>query len=367
MRCSIQIIVPYVFLFFILFYLCFFLHTNGRHRFVYEEILNNQSTVIAPQQNNPSFPIPVGVFHQPEFHNKIIDLRTFNYEGKCREPFQYQQNNKRDLWLTAVGFKNHGYWLNNKNEILLSYALANSTIPNADRVLLLMPGIHINNFVELTESYGIRVVNATLPRIYNIEKCQDASKRMFAFHDFVLHNREKYDRILISDHRDVFIFADFFETFSKEELVFTAECGRYKDWCLDFNSGPDAYRWMAHTYGVNAANEYRKNNSIYINVGTIFGGTGRILKYLDLMVKSLVPAKWDAWGHDQTVHDFVFYSYFFQRENVTMERCSQRFCFLEKKPMGYDAKNKTLMNIYTGCAPVMRHKVPQIYTGKNKK
>ncbi|ELP90220.1 hypothetical protein EIN_105890 [Entamoeba invadens IP1] len=328
------------------------------------KLLNTQSEEksIKYKENRSLY---VDKFIQPQFHNKKIDLRNFNYKGKCQEIFKFKPNNKRDLWLTAVGFQNKNYWDRNRNEILLSYAVSNSSIPNADKVVILLPGGYPKEFSKITTQFGLRLVNSDINDDPKYSSCHDATKRIPAFRKFIEKNKEKYDRVLISDHRDVFIFADFFQTFSQEDLVFTPECGIRGNTCMTFDWS-HVYTWMRETYGYQIANEYRNNRSLNINIGTIFGGTDRILKYLDLMERNIKTNKCKLWGHDQTVHNMVFYSYFYKKDkNVTVERCTQRMCFLQMGSLLYNSKEKQLKIADSGCSPILRHKVPEISTGEN--
>ncbi|ELP88652.1 hypothetical protein EIN_514500 [Entamoeba invadens IP1] len=302
------------------FVYCYSVNTNGILK-----VIKNDTPIISSEMKKPNELNDVYTFKftQPTYTNKVINMSNFNYDGKCREIFKYHANNKRDLFI-AVGFSGYKnkYWLNNKKEITTIMALANDSFPNAKRLVLLLPGEENKDFENITKSYD---------------------------------NQEKYDRIVIADHRDVFIFADTFQTFSSDNLIFEAECGVKNLKCLDFKQ-KHLHRWMKETYGINVADQYKNNSSLNLNVGLMLGGTDRIINYLNLMVDNLNNTKWQIWGHDQTVHNMVYYSYYYQKENVTLELCTQRNCF-GGFDLEYDAEKKMLRNITSHCSPVLKHKV----------
>ncbi|ELP84161.1 hypothetical protein EIN_337500, partial [Entamoeba invadens IP1] len=94
-------------------------------------------------------------FKQPTYANDVINTSNFNYDGKCREIFKYPANNKRDLFITSVGFSGliKNYWEDNKKEITTIMALANNTFPNAKKLVLLLPGEENKDFEETTKYY----------------------------------------------------------------------------------------------------------------------------------------------------------------------------------------------------------------------
>ncbi|ELP84392.1 hypothetical protein EIN_090250 [Entamoeba invadens IP1] len=305
------------------------------------------------QLNDP--PLNNITFIQPTYYNDKINVLKFNYNGPCKETFKYRAHNKRDLFISAVGFTNDGYWLQNKHDILLSYGLVNSSIPNATLIMLIMPGTTNKDFINETRNFGFEVVEGDLSNVKNVEKCHPATQRFIAFKNYIEKYREQYDRVLIADHRDVFVFADIFQTFSAEDLVFMPECGLNNQTCVYFDE-KHVYQWMNESYGSLITEQFKANGSINMNVGVTFGGTERVLRYLNILVDNFNPKKWHLWGHDQSVLNSIFYSLYYKRENYTFERCTQRSCFFDES-IQYDKKNKILIDPLTKCSPVLRHKV----------
>ncbi|ELP91153.1 hypothetical protein EIN_480620 [Entamoeba invadens IP1] len=315
----------------------------------------------------------------PTYSDQILDTTHFNYNGACSKVFKYLPNNKRDLWLSAIGINSQKYYEQIMKDVPLVFGLSNSSIPNADKVLLFLPGYNYTELSTMAQSYGFQTVEIDLP---NIKKCQDASKRFFAFKEYLEDKLQLYDRVLISDFRDVYIFADFFATFSAQDLVFTPECSYDHEECVTLNQ-VDVKNWMANGYGKDMAETYAKNNSLLMNVGTIFGGTKKVFNYITLMTENLSPEKYKDWGYDQAVHNVIFYTYYFNKNYIyyndtnqiefgedngreediidmkkyQLDRCSQRFCFREKNTCIYDKQKKIVFTKNTMCAPVLRHKI----------
>ena len=50
------------------------------------------------------------------FHNDIIDLSKLNFKGNCSKIFKYEKNNKKDLLLNAIYYKNKQNGLKKKKE-----------------------------------------------------------------------------------------------------------------------------------------------------------------------------------------------------------------------------------------------------------
>ncbi|ELP87808.1 hypothetical protein EIN_273250 [Entamoeba invadens IP1] len=289
----------------------------------------------------------------PHYNDSSLDVRNFVYTGVCNKVFKYKPNNRRDLWLTAVGFRDELYWQNIKKDTRLAFGLSQSSIPSADRVSLLLEGLQFDEFYSAAKQYGVRVEVVKFTK-----DGQDATRRFLAYLDFLKKNKGKYDRVLISDQRDVFIFADFFSTFSQDDLIFAAECEYGGVNCIRFDE-INNFKAIEQAYGVDEANRFKNNRSILINVGTVFGGVDRVEKYLERMVSNIDEKEWGRWYYDQALHNHVFYTYYYNNklENITVETCTQRFCFREKNTIVYNKVRKTLKTKNTGCSPVLRHKI----------
>ncbi|ELP87871.1 hypothetical protein EIN_274480 [Entamoeba invadens IP1] len=308
-----------------------------------------------PRHSNYSYPVPT-------YHDSLIDVRRFNYKGKCGDVFKYKPNNKKDLWLTAVGIRDVEYWDKIRDNTKFAFGLSNSSIPNADRVVLYLDGLDIPEFFDIAESYRVRVVRERVEK-QSTKKGQDVVRRFFAYFNFLSKNVGKYERILISDQRDVFIFGDFFATFSGDELVFLAECDDGGINCVTFGV-ECVYNAMRDGFGTEEADNYVKNGSILMNAGTMFGGAEQIFLYVKKMVETLDVEKWEKWGYDQAVHNHLFYAFYNNsnvnnknENNMSVDMCTQRACFRERNTAVYSNYWKMLYTRGSGCSPVLRHKI----------
>ncbi|ELP89522.1 hypothetical protein EIN_457810, partial [Entamoeba invadens IP1] len=243
------------------------------------------------------------------FSNGKINVENFNYSGICHEVFKYKPHNKKDLWLSAVGFKDINYWRKIRADTILSMGLAKSSIPHADKVVLLLEGLEIPEFFKISDANGFKVVKI---KITTNVTGQDATRRFIAFEEFMRENRHKYERVLVSDQRDVFIFADFFSTFSEEQINFVAECNYDQINCIDFTERGN-FNVMNYTYGKRVSEEFRSNKSLLVNVGTVFGGSEKVYQYLKLYKDNIDTTKWKKWFYDQILHNHIYYSYYYNR------------------------------------------------------
>ncbi|ELP91893.1 hypothetical protein EIN_398230 [Entamoeba invadens IP1] len=301
----------------------------------------------------PPSTLPDGpyTYPHPSYVSPELNLSSFNYEGTCGEVFKYRPNNKRDLWLTTYSFEWQWTWMRYRHDVLLSFSLAQAVIPNADRVLILMSEPPSRWFVNELENLGVIVLKRPFKRVGQ----SHVSQRIFAWREYLEEHKQDYDRVVISDFRDFVFFNDGFATFNESDLVFATECMEPGRRCMKFDQDAN-YNFMGQSFGYKAADEYKNNNSIVINMGTTFGGTQKVIAYLQTQEKYIDKALWHKWGHDQAVHNVLYYSGIYSPLNPKIEKCTQRLCFGDLKIV-YDDKRKSLYTKQTGCSPVMRHKV----------
>ncbi|ELP91472.1 hypothetical protein EIN_143720 [Entamoeba invadens IP1] len=290
------------------------------------------------------------------FHNYHTDLRNFNYSGKCGEVFQYPKNSKRDLWLTAYSFNDNKSFLRLNRSIDFVLGLANSSISHATKKILLMSPPPFKNFEHMYDKYGISIELFDAKISNSTKQGNSATRRMFAWKEWLYPRRHLYDRVFISDLRDIYIFGDIFATFSENDLLLQMQCLNNNTNCFTFNFKVD-YNWMKKTIGVDVANAYRKNNTIASNVGTILGGTNKVLGYLQTFIEYTNFDKWDIWGYDQSLHNWLIYSRKLDFLKPVLESCSQRMCYEERYAFIYDKTRKMIYTNNTKCSPVMRHKI----------
>ncbi|ELP87822.1 hypothetical protein EIN_273490 [Entamoeba invadens IP1] len=305
-------------------------------------------------------------FTQPTYVGAGIDTRLFNYEGVCQQVFTNEPNNPRDLWLSAIEFTKPGYWQFIKESVYFTLGLLNSSCPRTTKVLLLMSSPPDDTFVSEMQSFGLQVVRIDV----QFDVPTDAvSRRFFVYKKYlselvedtrVAGNRveryKNYNKILLCDFRDVYIFADVYATFSAHEVIFVIECHTERSGCIGFDEYHNT-KWMNSAYGPNVTRTFVRNNYIVSNGGMMMGGSSKIYRYINIMTNELKPEKMRLWGYDQSVHNYLLYTGKFDELNITKEYCTQRTCFSERVSLVVDFKRKILYTRETGCAPVLRHKV----------
>ncbi|ELP90198.1 hypothetical protein EIN_482620 [Entamoeba invadens IP1] len=242
---------------------------------------------------------------------------TFNpNDGVCSNVFKYQPNNKRDLWLTAVGVISDSYYKKIMKEVSLVLGLAHSLIPHADKVIILFKGYNYSQLITLAHKNGFKTLEVDMSYI---EKCQDASKRFLDSRNtskITLKNTTGY--LLVT-----FVMCSYLQTslqHSRQMICF-----------LHLSAFMAIITWMKGGFGQKVSNGYVKNSSLLINVGTTFGGTEQVLNYIRLMTETMKPQKYSEWGYDQAVHNYIFYTHYFnQKYNFYYENIKEKINKIKK-------------------------------------
>ncbi|ELP92500.1 hypothetical protein EIN_324180, partial [Entamoeba invadens IP1] len=271
-------------------------------------------------------------FQQSTFHNSFIDLRNFNYNGVCKDVYKYTANNERDLWLTSYAYENYKSFLNANVTTPFVLDLLNSSIPHATKVFLLLSDPPYNTFAsEMKTKYNISVIQFDVTLDNKTNKGNAATRRMLAWKEWLAPRRHLYDRVFISDLRDIYVFGDLFATFSTDDLVLQMECLDTKNKCTKFLNGTFNYKWMIKSFDLKTAIDFSKNGSIVSNVGATFGGTEKIYEYLTVMANNINMTKWDVWGYDQCLHNSVIYSRQLDYLNPTLENAHKECALWREK------------------------------------
>ena len=317
------------------------------------------------KNNQESFKNKNIQFKQPTYSDNKINLTNFNYTGKCGNVFKYKQNNKRDLIFTAIKYNTNFTWRKHKPYIIESTNLLKNTIPNAKKVCILYD--NNNELKQFVEECGFEVIEV-LNEGSKIKKINAAIDRFLQLEKYLSIHKNEFDRVALIDFRDVYFFADGFQTISSDEVVFTEECVHrygYDTICFDYTQNTN-YRWMKKCYGKEVADRYRKERKHINNVGVIMGGIKPFSELLNVFVNE-IKRKSDVltiWGIDNAMLNYLRYSGAFNGINVTFNSYSQRLAFVGGGIGGYnyDEVRKSIINTIDGCSPIIRHKL-----GGNKK
>ncbi|EDR26496.1 hypothetical protein EDI_116060 [Entamoeba dispar SAW760] len=296
------------------------------------------------------------LFVQPTFKNEAIDTSKFLYDGKCRDIFRYKPNNKRDLVFWAMYFKNQEMWVKQRETIVRTMSILKSGIPNVKKVLVLY-GQAPDGFLDLMKSFNVKVIRRKKELKYN-QVCNAAVYRFFDLLEYLKQHGGEFDRVAITDFRDVIWFADAFSTIRPDELVITNECsgkGNGTIKCIDYTQKLN-YKWLTNTFGKNLANQLRKERKRIVNVGIVIGNIQKVKRYCELFKQYCPKDKIEKWGTDQALNNYLYYTHKLDELNVTIETISQRIGFDVMDGCIWDKRNKILIERNSLCSPVLRHK-----------
>ena len=128
--------------------------------------------------------------------------------------------------------------------------------------------------------------------------------RFIRYLEFLLDNIVKYDRVFLTDTRDIVFQGDPFEGLSFEFMHFFAEDGKTTIGSDQHYNSP----WIRLVFG-DEVYEQMKDKKI-ICAGTTLGSTGNIMKYLNMMVdvfRQLKETKPNAYrmNVDQGIHNYI--------------------------------------------------------------
>ena len=300
------------------------------------------------------------VFVQPSFVNDKLNLSNFNYEGKCREAFKYKPHNKRDLVFTAIKYDDKKKWKHHKSQILLSMSIMNNTIPKATKVLVVYS--EIDEIKTTAENFGFEVITVKVDKKRKkIGYLNAAIDRYLQLETYLNQHEGEFDRIAVIDARDVYFFADGFQTVSENEVVFTEECDIRPNGeivCIDFQGGCN-YDWVKQFYGKREANKYKKEKKHVNNVGVIMGGIIPFKQFLNVLLKEIKKMKkyLRYWGIDNAMLNHLRYSGKLYAINYTVNNYTQRLAFQWGGGYVYDAEKKSVTDSFDGCSPIIRHKL----------
>ncbi|GAB1224937.1 hypothetical protein ENUP19_0228G0008 [Entamoeba nuttalli] len=283
-----------------------------------------------------------------------FNLTNFNYDGECSKVFKSEKNNERDVLLLGGSFHQAKKWKELEPMVYSQFKMNLETIPNAKKVFVLIGNPPTPDFIENLNKCGVEVVQAK-----NVPQGNGVIIRFFAWLNYLKENKGKYDRVALSDIRDVFVFGDAFATFSKDELYLSYEClinKRGKIECNDFRDTCNR-GWIRQFFGKDIANQYAKNHTLIVNAGFTFGGYDKMVDYLTVLTESMEQKYLQYWGYDQALLSYLYTSRKLDFLNPKMAKCDQQFCFELRGGSRYDSQKKSLYVGNSNCSPVIRHKL----------
>ena len=312
-----------------------------------------QLDIISEQPQPP--PVKKDTFIQPTYVDHRLNLSNFNFSGKCREPFKYRNHSKRDLIFTAIKYDNKKKWKKHKKSIQTSTNIMRNTLPNATKICAIYEDN--NELKQFIESCGFEVM--VIPT--NGQQVNALIDRFLQLDMFLKNHPNDFDRVAIIDFRDVFFFADGFQTISDDEVLFTQECVHYPPDYMVCYTYPQRLnsKWMRAVYGEEVLKPFEEEKRIIHNVGVIIGGIKPFTQLLEVFVNEIhrMKDKILVYGIDNCMLNYLQYSGKFSHINVTVNKFTQRLAFTIGGGYDYDAEKKAIVNSVGGCSPIIRHKV----------
>ncbi|GAT95762.1 hypothetical protein CL6EHI_106070 [Entamoeba histolytica] len=288
------------------------------------------------------------------FMDRYFNLTNFNYDGECSKVFKSEKNNERDILLLGGSFPQVKKWKESEAMVYGQFKMNLESIPNAKKVFVLIGNPPTPDFIENLNKCGVEVVQAK-----NVPQGNGVIIRFFAWLNYLKENKGKYDRVALSDIRDVFLFGDAFATFSKDELYLSYECLINKRGNIECNDFRDSWNrgWIHQFFGKEIAYQYAKNHTLIVNAGFTFGGYDKMVDYLTVLTESMEQKYLKYWGYDQALLSYLYTSRKLDFLNPTTVKCDQQFCFELRGGSRYDSKKKSLYVGNSNCSPVIRHKL----------
>lgn len=155
--------------------------------------------------------------------------------------------------------------------------------------------------------YGLVDISSRRSENEHLQKSRIAAKtfnvycvRYPLYYLYLARHHDKYEKVMLSDVRDVVFQRDPFDFDSDDGLCFFLEDDRELMKNCPYNS-----MWLRTGYGEEALRDV--GDEIASCSGITIGGTAAIMKYLELMVDHMLRLKFHPSGMDQGVHNYLLY------------------------------------------------------------
>ena len=307
----------------------------------------------------------------PDAKNFILN---FNKKKKCGKIFKYKRNNKKDLVIIAYEYQNKSLKHNLFMEISIEKNLNSikNSIPFAHLICFVPIQSLQSKIVSRLIQFGIEIIKITNPNGII------ANRRFIESYNYLKKNKKYYERILLIDLKDVFIFGDIFATIKHNDFFVNYNCNtesKHLKNCTSFFNSINK-KWFKQNMNENNTNKMEINkflelDPITIIVGVFIGGTKYVFKFLELFSHKLIQFnnknQMHNFGYEQILFNYLFYLGYFDKCNLKPIGCEQRMCF---RPQNLLFNKKTTKFFYenSGCSPILIHKFyPSSWIRKSKK
>jgi len=177
---------------------------------------------------------------------------------------------------------------------------------------------------------------------------------------YLADKRDRYDRVMLTDVRDVIFQRNPFDFEFEDELCVFLEDDRQKMAECPYNS-----LWLRTGFGESALDEFGKE--IASCSGVTIGSYSSVMEYLELMIDHMLKLKAHPGGMDQGVHNYLFYKHKLKNTRVFENRMGPVFT------MGKTLDLKTafddegfILNLDGSAAHVLHQYDRHIESGKLK-
>ena len=306
----------------------------------------------------------------PQF--KFYEVKSFypnannfdlNYKKKnCRNIFKYKPNNEKDLVILAYEFQNKSLEHNLFMELSIEKVLNSyrNSIPFAHLICFVPKKSIKTKIVSILKKYEIEII------IIPNSKEHIANRRFIESYNYLKKNKHYYQRVLLIDLKDIFIFGDIFATIGENDLFVNYNCNKESqnlENCTKFFNSVNK-KWFnqnINNYNTNK-NEFNKFidiKPITIIVGVFIGSIKNFFKFIEIFSHKLIEFnnknQMDNFGYEQVLFNFLFYLGYFKKSNLKAIGCEQRMCFRPKNLL-FNKKTTKFFYENSRCSPILIHK-----------
>ena len=307
--------------------------------------------------------IPKYKFNQVKsFYPEATNIRLNFKKNKCRKIFKYKPNNEKDLVILAYEFQNKSLKHNLFMEISIEKVLNSlkNSIPLAHLICFIPLNSQKTKIFSKLKQFGIKTI------IIPNSNENIANRRFIESYKFLKKNKNFYERVLLIDLKDIFIFGDIFATIGKNDLFVNYNCNeesKHLKNCTKFFNSINK-KWFEQNINKDNANQNEIKQFIHykpitIIVGVFIGGINIFFEFIKLFSRKLIQFnnknQMNNFGYEQVLFNYLFYLGYFDKCNLKAIGCQQRMCF---RPLNllFNKKTTKFYYEYSGCSPILIHK-----------
>ena len=227
---------------------------------------------------------------------------------------------------------------------------------NLNSIKKYIPLAHLICFVPI-KSLKSKIVSKLIQFGIEIIKIPNSNqnivnRRFIESYKYLKKNKKFYERILLIDLKDVFIFGDIFATIGQNDFFVNYNCNKESknlENCTKFFKSINKEWFRKNMNKDNTkkkeVNKFSKIDPITIIAGVFIGGFKYVFKFLELFSHKLIQFnnknQISKFGYDQILFNYLFYLGYFNKFNLKAISCEQRMCFRPQNLL-FNKKTTTL-------------------------